>query len=95
MAALLIQDSLPWQQVWAPYAGPCPCHPLPTLPAQGWLWDSTPWPTPMCRGQLLKVPAVAFRHSPRVVVAEPVCGSQEEVRTYSPAHMMSDLVLGK
>lgn len=48
-----------------------------------------------CGGRLQKVPAVAFRHSRRVAVAEPVCGSQEEVRTYSPAHMMSDLVLGK
>lgn len=49
----------------------------------------------LCGGRLQKVPAVAFRHSRRVVVAEPMCGSQEEVRTYSPAHMMSDLVLGK
>lgn len=49
----------------------------------------------LCGGRLQKVPAVAFRHSQRVVVAEPMCGSQEEVRTYSPAHMMSDLVLGK
>lgn len=49
----------------------------------------------LCGGRLQKVPAVAFCQSQRVVVAEPVCGSQEEVRTYSPAHMMSDLVLGK
>lgn len=77
-----------FERVWAPCARPWPCQ------LMGGFGTHSSSRT-LCRGRLQKVPAPFCCHSPRVVVAEPMCGSQEEVRTYSPAHTMSDLVLGK
>lgn len=99
MATLLTRDPLPWLRVWAPCAGPWSLPPIPALPAPGWLpGHPTAGPEP-CDG------ASCGRFQPWLfgtacgclgeVMAETVCGSREEVRTFSPAHMRSDFMLGK